>query len=100
MDGIQLHKLHHMCSAVTDLTWPHHFCRMGLPGDPGAVVSPHDLSLHCVSGVRVIDASVMPKIPGGQTGAPVVMIAERAAAALTQQQAITGSSPKTLTASA
>nr|WRW24843.1 choline dehydrogenase [Dunaliella tertiolecta] len=63
-------------------------CRMGLPDDPDAVVSHSDLSVRGVSGVRVIDASVMPRIPGGQTGAPVVMIAERAAAMLTGKEPI------------
>lgn len=38
-----------------------------------------DLKVHGLSNVRVIDASVMPKIPGGQTGAPTVMIAEKGA---------------------
>lgn len=44
--------------------------------------------MHGVSGLRVIDASVMPRIPGGQTGAATVMIAERAAALLTRGQPI------------
>ncbi|CAD7704784.1 unnamed protein product [Ostreobium quekettii] len=53
-------------------------CRMGSPGNGSSVVGP-DLAVHGVSGLRVVDASVMPVIPGGQTGAPTAMIAERAA---------------------
>jgi len=44
----------------------------------GAVVD-GDLSVKGVKGVRVVDSSVMPNIPGGQTGTPTVMIAEKAA---------------------
>lgn len=37
-----------------------------------------DLKVHGISNLRVIDASVIPKIPGGQTSAPTIMIAEKA----------------------
>ena len=51
-------------------------CRMGTGKD--AVVGP-DLRVKGVNGVRVCDSSVIPVIPGGQTGTPTVMVADRAA---------------------
>jgi hypothetical protein len=57
-------------------------CRMGASPTDGSVVSSADFSLWGVNGLRVIDASVVPNIPGGQTGAVTFMLAERAAGAL------------------
>lgn len=52
-------------------------CRMGHDGDPDAVVGP-DLRVRGVDGLRVIDASVMPKLVSANTNAPTMAIADRA----------------------
>ncbi len=52
-------------------------CRMS-DTHPEAVVD-SQLRVHGIEGLRVVDASIMPIIPGGNTHAPTVMVAERAA---------------------
>ncbi len=53
-------------------------CRMGVAPDEGAVVDAR-LRVQGVEGLRIVDASVMPRITSSNTAAPTIMIAEHAA---------------------
>jgi choline dehydrogenase len=52
-------------------------CRMSDDGEEAVVDS--ELRVHGLEALRVVDASVFPLIPGGNTNAPTIMVAERAA---------------------
>jgi choline dehydrogenase len=62
----------------TTIFHPVGTAKMGPASDPRAVVDAR-LRVHGVQGLRIADASVMPTITSGNTNAPTLMIAERAA---------------------
>ena len=53
-------------------------CKMGVASDATAVVDA-ELNVFGTQGLRVVDASVMPDLIGGNINAPVIMLAEKAA---------------------
>ncbi len=59
-------------------TGAHPSCtaRMGPAGDPTAVVDERGL-VHGLRGLRIADASIMPRVPSANTNVPTIMIGER-----------------------
>ena len=70
----------------TTIFHPVGTCKMGRDDDPLAVVD-SELRVRGVAGLRVADASIMPTITSGNTNAPTLMIAERAAGWMLRQPA-------------
>jgi len=87
MPGPQAQSVEQLVEAAgqigTTIFHPVSTCRMGPDGDQNAVVDTQ-LRVRGVRGLRVVDASVMPLITSGNTNAPTVMMAEKAADMITQ----------------
>jgi len=78
--GAQVQSDEALAAYVRDTAWGHHAscsCAIGPAGNGG--VLDRDFAVHGVRGLRVVDASVFPRIPGFFVAAAVHMIAEKAA---------------------
>ncbi|MGH9141056.1 MAG: GMC oxidoreductase, partial [Vicinamibacterales bacterium] len=78
---------------VRQRAWGHHAscsCRIGRAEDGGVLSS--DFKVHGVSGLRVVDASVFPRIPGFFVASAVYMIGEKAADVIAAEAATTAAS--------
>jgi len=67
----------------TTIFHPVGTAKMGPAADRAAVVD-HELRVHGLGGLRVIDASIMPTITSGNTNSPTLMIAEKGAGLLVE----------------
>ena len=69
--------LDYLVNTTSTVYHPVGTCKMGV--DDMAVVSPETLKVNGMKNLRVIDASIMPKLIGGNTSAPSMMIGEKGA---------------------
>lgn len=66
---------------------PSGTCALGGTSDDRSVVDPRTRVIG-IDGLRVVDASIMPRIPRGNTNLPVMMVAERASALILEDDAL------------
>jgi 5-(hydroxymethyl)furfural/furfural oxidase len=71
----------HIRQNVAGMFHPVGTCRMGAAGDRDAVVDPTG-RVRGVGALRVVDASIMPTLPRGNTNIPTIMVAEKIAAGM------------------
>jgi 5-(hydroxymethyl)furfural/furfural oxidase len=74
----------HIRQNVAGTFHPVGTCRMGSPNDRNAVVDTAG-RLRGIAGLRVIDASIMPTAPRGNTNIPTIMLAEKISAGMTEE---------------
>lgn len=84
MENVDLETKDGIRKFVADRAWGHHAsctCKIGGDDDPDAVLD-SKFRVRGVKGLRVVDASVFPKIPGFFVVMPIYMISEKAADAI------------------
>ena len=77
---------------------PASTCRMGADNDPDAVLDA-ELRVRGVEGLRVVDASSFPDLMSGNTNAPAIMMAEKAADLILGRERLPPEDPRTVEAS-
>jgi choline dehydrogenase len=85
--GRQISTTEGLKTFVKDHAWGHHAsctCKIGAEKDPGAVLN-SNFQVYGVSGLRVVDASIFPKIPGFFIVSSIYMAAEKAADVIHRQ---------------
>ena len=81
------HLREHIARTTFSIYHPVGTCRMG---EDAAAVVDAELRVNGLEGLRVVDASVMPMVPRGNTNAPTIAVAERAADLIRHGRALAG----------
>jgi 5-(hydroxymethyl)furfural/furfural oxidase len=74
----------HIRDNVAGTFHPVGTCRMGRADDPDAVVDAAG-RVRGIGGLRVVDASIMPTVPRGNTNIPTIMVAEKISTAIADE---------------